>query len=234
VRRLTIYIRYSSHLTFVCVEHDRAAALTSEFESFTAQILDARLSLSRLRTAHPPGQRMSVTTANATLEQQTDQMTALDAALSDTSARVEDVKCQVQECAKEVERLKVDRAAKEAEVGQMRVYEEDERVMGLYDWYSASLALHRSLFSLHEPKLLAENELALTYNIEQRRKRKPCTITVTLLFHPNTRRIADATISSSDTLVSEMDFADLVGSHVQSNDVLGLIRAIMARVRSGE
>ncbi len=99
--------------------------------------------------------------------------------------------------------------------------------------YSASLALHRSLFSLHESKLLAENELALTYNIEQRRKRKPCTITVTLLFHPNTRRIADATISSSDALVSEMNFADLVGSHVQSNDVLGLIRAIMARVRSG-
>ncbi len=80
------------------IEHDCAAALTREFESLTAQILDARLSLSRLRTAHPPGQRMAATTANATLEQQTDQRTVLDAALSDTSAMVEDVKCQVHEC----------------------------------------------------------------------------------------------------------------------------------------
>ncbi|KLO09083.1 hypothetical protein SCHPADRAFT_879781 [Schizopora paradoxa] len=228
------YTSVAEQASVVQTKHDRASALTNEVESLTAQILDARLSLSRLRTAHPPNSRMSVSSAHATLEKQTDDMAALDAALSDTHARVEGVKGQVQECAREVERLRVDRAAKEAEVGQMRVYEEDERVMGLYDWYSASLELHRSLFSLQESKLLAENELALTYNVDQRQKRRPCTITVTLLFHPNTRRIADATITSSDPLVSEMNFADLVGSHVQSNDVLGLIRAVMARVRSGE
>lgn len=100
--------------------------------------------------------------------------------------------------------------------------------------YSASLALHRSLFSLHESKLLAENELALTYNIDRAEgsQRPPCLVTLTLLFHPNTRRLADASISSPDPVVSQMDFADLVGSHVQSNDVLGLVRGIMARIRS--
>jgi hypothetical protein len=63
-------------------------------------------------------------------------MTSLDAALSDTNARVEQVKAAVQERARAVERGKVERAAVEAEVREVagRGEEGDERVVGLYDW----------------------------------------------------------------------------------------------------
>ena len=61
-------------------------------------------------------------------------MTALDAALSDTNAQVEDVKNALQDTARDVERLKVERAAKEAEAKQAKAEEEDDRIVGLYDW----------------------------------------------------------------------------------------------------
>ncbi|KAI5118490.1 hypothetical protein M0805_003522 [Coniferiporia weirii] len=220
-------------------KYKSAQSVTEEFVKLTSQILDARLALSRLRTAHPLP-RLSVATANATLETQTEQMTALDAQLSENAARVERVKEKVQDAARDVERLRVERTAKEEEVRQTKVEEEDDRVVELYDWYTAALALHRSLFSLVSTKSVAENEVELTYevsssstSIPRLRIMKPTTFTLTLLFHPNTRTLADASIASPDPMISELNMSDLIGSHVQSNDVLGLVRGIMARLRAG-
>lgn len=57
-------------------------------------------------------------------------------------------------------------------------------------------------------------------------------MTLNLLFHPNTRILADASISSPDFRLASMNLNDLIGSHVQNNDVVGLIRGIMARARA--
>ena len=122
-------------------EHKRAAELTSQFSSLTSQILDARLALSRLRTAHPSDSRMSVEAASSLLEQQTAELTMLDQQLVEAAGRVEGSKLKMQESAKDVERLRVDRAAKEAKVRELRDYDGDERVMGLYDWYDLAFIL---------------------------------------------------------------------------------------------
>ncbi|THH03412.1 hypothetical protein EW145_g6274 [Phellinidium pouzarii] len=218
-------------------KYKSAQSLTEEFAKFTSQILDARLALSRLRTAHPLP-RLSVATANATLETQTEKMAAMDAQLSENAARVEKVKEKVQDAARDVERLRMERAAKEEEVRQTKAEEEDERVVGLYDWYTASLALHRSLFSLVSTKSIAENELELTYKVPRSTTgsevSKSINFTLTLLFHPNTRTLADASVASPDAEVSGLNLSDLIGSHVQSNDILGLVRGITSRVRAGE
>lgn len=54
--------------------------------------------------------------------------------LERSNAQAEKSKTRMQETARDVERLRVERAAAESEVKQMRLYDEDERVMGLYDW----------------------------------------------------------------------------------------------------
>ncbi|OCB88534.1 hypothetical protein A7U60_g4349 [Sanghuangporus baumii] len=210
-------------------------SLTDEFNQLTSQILDARHALVRLRASHPPNARISVASANATLEAQTEQMTTLDAQLSANASRAEKIKERMQETAREVERLRVERAAKEQEARQTKAEEDDERVGGLYDWFTASLALHRMLFSLVSHKAVTENEIQLTYSVSAEapsRPQAPSNLTITLLFQPNTRCLADASISSPDPSLAGLNLADLIGSHVQSNDVLGLVRGILARARN--
>lgn len=61
-------------------------------------------------------------------------MAELDSQISENALRLEKVKERVQNTARDVERLRVERAAKEEEVRQTKGEEEDGRVMGLYDW----------------------------------------------------------------------------------------------------
>ena len=104
------------------------------------------------------------------------------------------------------------------------------------DRFSTSLALHRSLFSLVSSKAIAENELELIYELPTldapNRTSSSTQFTLTLLFQPNTRTLADASVSSSNPVLSNLNLDDLIGSHVQSNDVFGLVRGIMARARA--
>lgn len=124
--------------THIATEHRLANTLATSLASLTSQILDARLALSRLRNQHPPP-RLSLATAEATLEAQTDAMASLDHALANMNDKLEDTKNELGEKAREVERLKMERAAveKELEEGERGRDggEEDGRVVGLYDWY---------------------------------------------------------------------------------------------------
>lgn len=165
-------------------EYRHAESLKEEFAKLTSQILDARLAISRLRTAHPLP-RLSVAAANATLESQVEQMADLDTQISTKATQIDQTKEKVQNTAREVERLRIDRAAKEEEVRQTKGEEEDGRIIGLYDWFvsfscidmymqsvltlddrfSTTLNLHRSIFSLVSTRSVAENELELTYDL---------------------------------------------------------------------
>lgn len=129
-------------LTVGLSEYGKADALTSESQTLTSQILDARLALSRLRASHPYP-RMSLARANARLEEQTESMASLDAQLSENASNIEKVKTAVQDAARDVERLRVERAAKEEEARQAKAEEDDERIVGLYDWYEEAISSFR-------------------------------------------------------------------------------------------
>ncbi|OCH96242.1 hypothetical protein OBBRIDRAFT_765746 [Obba rivulosa] len=209
-------------------DYTKAKALTQEAASLADKILDARLTLTRLRQAHPPP-RLTVASASAQLDAQVAEMQTLDEALQAVTARVERVKERVKDGAREVERLRVQRAELEKQVMAGKDEAEDGRVVGLYDWFTASLALHRRLASLDSYKQASENELHLSYAIRRpsRSARSMHKVLIKLLFVPNTRRLADAQIDGL-----EQDLGDLVGAHVQANDVPGLITAVLMRARA--
>lgn len=118
----------------VAVDYKKAQSLTLQASTLSQKILDARLSLTRLRQAHPHP-RLTITTANQQLDGQVEEMQALDTELADVNENIAAVREKIKVGTGEVERLRVVRAEveKALEVGAgERV--EDERVAGLYDW----------------------------------------------------------------------------------------------------
>jgi hypothetical protein len=96
--------------------------------------------------------------------------------------------------------------------------------------YNVSIAVHRSLTSLVSWDAVSENEIKLTYAIPSHPKssQSSCDITITLLFLPNTRRLAAARV---DGLGPNVDISEIVDYHVQSDDVRGLIAASVSAAR---
>ncbi|PIL24886.1 hypothetical protein GSI_12773 [Ganoderma sinense ZZ0214-1] len=208
-------------------DYTKARALTLEAAALASKILDARLTLTRLRQAHPHP-RLTIPAANAQLDEQISEMQALDDELQQVNAQVDDVKEKVKAGAREVERLRVERADLEKIVNAGQKEVQDGRVVGLYDWYMAALALHRSLLSLESAHSESENELHLTYNIMPYGTTEPRPIFIKLLFVPNSRQLADAQVEGL-----LQDAGDVIGAHVQANDVPRLIAAVLARARAG-
>jgi len=153
------------------------------------------------------------------------QMQEFDEKVQDVNDRVASVKEKVKEGAKEVERLRMKRAEVEKGMKTGEVEVEDGRVVGLYDWFTASLDLHRSILSLISSRSPSENSLVLTYLVPPRNLE----LTITLLFIPNTRQLAEAQVQGVD----DIDVAEVVDSHVLMNDVPGLVAAVLARARAG-
>ncbi|KAH7927501.1 hypothetical protein BV22DRAFT_1111048 [Leucogyrophana mollusca] len=202
-------------------DYNRAKALTEEASSLSQKILDARLQLTRLRQTYPHP-RLTVKSASQQLEEQVAEMQAVDEALQDVNERIARVKENVKAGVGEVERLRAARA----EVEKMKVaegeVEEDGRIGGLYDWFSASLTLHRSLLSLVSSHSETDNELRLKYAVNGRE------VTIKLLFIPNTRQLAAAEVRMDG---ADVDLGDVVDTHVHSNDISGLVWAVLARTR---
>ncbi|KAH8107825.1 hypothetical protein BXZ70DRAFT_912812 [Cristinia sonorae] len=209
-------------------DYTKAKSRTNEAVELAQQILDAKLQLIRLRQTHPRP-RLTVASASAQLDAQDAEMQKLDDTLQELNERIDHVKVKVKDGAREVERLRVERAEveKQAKIAQDKV--EDGRVVGLYDWFTAFLTLHREMFSLESFIAPSENELKLTYSLEPSRPTSANRrLTVTLLFVPNTRHLADAQVEG---LMSDVE--DVVAAHVQANDVSGLIAALLAIARTG-
>jgi hypothetical protein len=80
------------------------------------------------------------------------------------------------------------------------------------------LALHRSLFDLRSSRLISENELMLSFEINLKAK-DPLIVVIVLLFLPDTRQLADVRIEGLEGL----DMTNFFDSCVQANDVPGLI-----------
>jgi len=116
------------------------------------------------------------------------------------SQEVQRVKTKWKEESGNAERLRAERADAEREVKRAGLQgEEDGRLVPLYDWYTASLAIHQSIASLVSFDSVSENELRLTYLIDDDHSHLHTSSrlepTITLLFTPNTRQLAAATVT---------------------------------------
>lgn len=123
----------SHHYARLSADYTKARTLTLEAAALASKILDARLTLTRLRQAHPHP-RLTIPAANAQLDAQIEEMQSLDDELQQVNAQVEDVKEKVKTGAREVERLRVERADLEKTVNAGQKEVQDGRVVGLYDW----------------------------------------------------------------------------------------------------
>lgn len=233
-----VFIRF---MLTISLDYKKAQALTLQASTLSQKILDARLSLTRLRQAHPHP-RLTITTANQQLDGQVEEMQALDAELADTQEKIATVRERIKVGTGQVEKLRSVRAEveKAVEIGAgERV--EDGRVVGLYDWcatsnmrlllvssslnshrFSTTTSTHHTLVSLLSAHSESDNELRLTYRVHERE------VCITLLFIPNTRRLAEARVDG----VEERVIGDVVDAHVMENDVSGLVWAVLARARA--
>ncbi|KIJ38925.1 hypothetical protein M422DRAFT_231010, partial [Sphaerobolus stellatus SS14] len=203
--------------------YEHAESSTKEAATLTQQILDAKLALTRLRAAYP-SPRLTASEAIALADKQCDDMAQAQEKLAELTTEVEQLKTNVKNGVKEVERLKVERAAKEEELKRTRKLEEDNRWPALNDWYQAAVSLHKSLLCLEDFATPTDNELRLTYSLPKGLK-----TTIQLIFQPGTRELEVCRIIDSDVTI---DIEELVFEHTQSNDVPGLIRNILARLRA--
>ncbi|KAF7354818.1 hypothetical protein MSAN_01396200 [Mycena sanguinolenta] len=187
------------------------------------KIIDARLALTRLRHAHP-APRLTIPAAEQRLAEQVTEMQVLTDNIEQAAKKVQSVKGNVKSGTQEIESLRAERAEAEKAVKAARVNEDDGRLVPLYDLNMASLALHKTALSIHDSQSVSENELRLTYTIRGRQ------ISITLIFEPNTKQLATASVSGLDEL--GVDPSELVDSHIHTDDAHGLIAAVLAIARA--
>ncbi|KAJ7499467.1 hypothetical protein FB451DRAFT_1358655 [Mycena latifolia] len=207
------------------VEQDYAKLKESAAKAalLTQKIIDARLALTRLRHAHPQP-RLTIRGAEDRLEEQVQEMQVLTDDIEQGAKKVQNIKGSVKNGTQELESLRAQRAEAEKAVKALRLDEDDGRLVPLYDHHMASLALHRSVFSIHDSQSVSENEVRLTYIVRRRQ------ISITLIFVPNTKHLAAASVSGLDEF--GLDVAETVESHIRSGDGRGLIAAVLAMARA--
>ncbi|KAF8813117.1 hypothetical protein BYT27DRAFT_7131792 [Phlegmacium glaucopus] len=200
---------------------DRAASLAQK-------IIDTRTSLMLLRQRHPQP-RLTIPLADKTLAEQVTEMQTLNDEVQAIKQETKADKERVKSIAQEVVNVRIEATEAEKAVDMSQLEEDDSRLVPLYDWYTASLALQRSLCDLEDSYSASENELGLTYKID-RSPNHPHQITITLIFTADTRQLAAVQTSGLDEIGVEV--GDLIAAHVQVNEVHGLVAAILARARA--
>ncbi|KAF8137532.1 hypothetical protein EV363DRAFT_1395066 [Boletus edulis] len=202
------------------VEEDyrKARSSTSLATTLSAQILDARLALTRLRQAHPHP-RLTIATATSTLDDQVEQMQKMEDELQRLNSRMADRK----------ERLKRemdgDGANEKHRKGKTRRAQAD----GKRGWRGRGPKGRRALrLSTH---VESENELRLTYMINPppgSASPEPNDLVLTLLFIPNTRQLVSVDVTLGGV---ELELGDVVDPRVQANDISGLVWTVLALAR---
>ncbi|KAF8438053.1 hypothetical protein L210DRAFT_853664 [Boletus edulis BED1] len=214
-------------------DYRKARSSTSLATTLSAQILDARLALTRLRQAHPHP-RLTIATATSTLDDQVEQMQKMEDELQRLNSRMAERKERLKREMTEMERMRSiekERLAELKLMGKEAGEEEDPRVGGLYDWFVSSLSVHRTLFSLKSTHVESENELRLTYMINPppgSASPEPNDLVLTLLFIPNTRQLVSVDVTLGGV---ELELGDVVDPRVQANDISGLVWTVLALAR---
>ncbi|KAI9431011.1 hypothetical protein F5148DRAFT_177302 [Russula earlei] len=202
--------------------------LAAEAIALTQSILDARLGITRLRQAHP-SPRLTIPVAEEQLSSQVVDLQMLEDELQRAKEKIARVQNASDERTIEIDSLRTEKAASDKEIAAHNFEADDGRAVDLCSWYTSSLALHNSLFSMQPSRSISENELVLSYAINPSVKTKDTRIIViVLLFLPNTRQLADVRIEG----LGELDMATAIDSFVQANDVPGLIWHVLSRARN--
>jgi len=184
-----------------------------------------------LRQTHPHP-RLTIPLADQKLADQVDEMQSLSDQVQAAKQKAKGDKARLRTVASEVENLRIEAAEAEKAVKSTQMEEDDNRLVPLYNWFTASLALQRSISNLEDSHSESENELRLTYKLDPPSGTDSSShhITISLIFAPDTRRLAGAQITGFEELGLEP--GDMVDAHVQVNDVHGLVAAILARARA--
>ncbi|KAF7301179.1 hypothetical protein MIND_00682400 [Mycena indigotica] len=204
-------------------EHKRLKDAAMKAADLTQKIIDARLALARLRQAHPKP-HLTIAGAEQRLTDQVEEMQVLEEEKSDAEREVAGMKRTLKNTTQEVEKLRVDRAETEKAVKASRVDEDDAQLMPLYHSHLESLKLQKSIVGLHDWEHGAENELQLNYIVEQQ------PISILLTYHPNTRQLANVQVSGLEE--RGVDVSEVVFKYTDSNDVQGLIAAVLSIARA--
>jgi hypothetical protein len=214
------------------VERDylKAKGLADEAVALAQSILDARLTITRLRQAHP-SPRLTIPVAEEQLSSQVVDMQMLEDESQRVNEKIARVKGAIKEGTVEIDRLRSEKAELEKKVATHKVEADDGRAVDLCDWYTSSLAIHRSLLNMQSSRSISENELVLSYAIDppnrSAKTKNERVVVIVLLFLPNTRQLADARIEG----LEGVDMTNVVDSYVQANDVPGLIWHVLLRAR---
>ncbi|KAK0454140.1 uncharacterized protein EV420DRAFT_1645366 [Desarmillaria tabescens] len=206
-------------------DYNRVKEASSQTADLSKKIIDARLALTRLRQSHPQP-RMTVQSADQKLADQIVEMQELTDKIEAVTQRVKEVKDKVKGGALEVENLRIQRAEAEKSV---KVDVDDGKWLPLYDWFTASLTLHRSIINLTQMDNVSDNEIRLTYKVDLSQS-KSRDISIALIFVPGTRKLAAVQVGGINDL--HIDVTEIIDAHVQVNDVQGVVAAIIARIRN--
>ncbi|KAJ8072407.1 hypothetical protein PM082_015966 [Marasmius tenuissimus] len=210
-------------------EYVKVQQSTDKATELRQKIIDARLALSRLRQLHPHP-RLTIPAADQKLADQVEEMQEITDEIDNVSQKVQEVKERLRSGALEMESLRAKRADVEKNLKMARVEEDESRLVPLYDWFTVSLALHRSMQSLENMEMVSQNEIQLQYRIDNSRV-QGALVTITLIFLPDSRQLAAADVVGLEEL--GVDPGDVVDAHIQMNNVQGLISAVLSRARAG-
>jgi hypothetical protein len=165
--------------------------------------------------------------ADQKLVDQVEEIQALTDEVEEVKKRTRSIKDQVKNGSLEIEKLRIQQAESERAVQALQLEEDDNRLVPLYDWYTASLSLHRNLMGLEASHSVSENELKLVYSVGES---PPTRVSVSLIFIPDTRELAGVETTGFDML--GVDTAEIVESYLQSNDPSGLVALLLSRARA--
>lgn len=138
-------------------------------------------------------------------------------------------KARVKSGSLEVENLRTEALDAEKAVKAARLEEDDSRLVPLYEWYTASLALHRSISNLEESETISDHELHLTYKVDG--PSSSHYIIIELLFYQDSQRKLESAEVEGLTELG-VDGREVIAAHVTSNDVHGLVAAVLALARA--
>ncbi|EKM75165.1 hypothetical protein AGABI1DRAFT_103100 [Agaricus bisporus var. burnettii JB137-S8] len=204
-------------------DYDKAKAIIDRSAAVAQQIIDTRLKLTRLRQTHPQP-RLTIATAEQKAEDQIREMQELSDQVEAVRKHLQKSKEEVKTGNVELERARANRAEAEklVKIKAADVREDDPRLEPLYEWFTASLQLHRDLRGLVTSESVSDNEVRLAYQVERNKL-----VEITLVFLPNTHQLATVDVSGIDSNLSE-----LTDTYIQTNDSPGLIAALLSRARN--
>ncbi|KAG8911992.1 hypothetical protein FRC00_005461 [Tulasnella sp. 408] len=210
---------------------DRATQLARELEAerpllvkeakeanrLAREVNEMRLELMRLGRDKPVEERLTIPAAEEILDNQIVQLQELDTELHSLQESAASHKADAKKVEKEIEalrpavvqakaQLQADAAAARAE-GR----EEAEAMSRMCDWYTSAEEMYKDLFGLEAIDTPSENELRLQYS-------KPVPYTVSLVFNPTTKQLADAKARIPLLGLPGVDISEAIDLAVDAND----------------